>query len=220
MAKMASTFGSLGRALALLIVCVSAIISRPAAAQLQVDEHERCGEELELISDDPIGDLISKSSYIGLYIAHRESPLSHRLPPTEAAIDFGALRELTPEQLEARIRGDDLFAEYTLSLSSALKGGAPHLLQHIRSLDTNDRVPGEFFFMNQLHQEMVDRSNIFLGNSPVGIDNTGACRLVPLLIDGYSYLVFGGTFSRISMEPILSTRYDPFYQAVLARLRQ
>jgi hypothetical protein len=216
---MASTFGSLGRALALLIVCFSAIIAGPADAQLQVDEHGQCGEELELSSDDPIGELISKSSYIGLYVAKRESPLSPRLPPTEATIDFGALRELTPEQLEARIRGDDLFAEYTLTLSSTLRGGTPHLLQHIRSLDTNDRVPGEYFFMNQLHQEIVDRGNIFLGNSPVDIDRAGACRLVPTLVDGYRYLVFGGTFSRISMEPILSNRFDPFYQAVLARLR-
>lgn len=113
------------------------------------------------------------------------------------------------------------FVEYRLESLIRLKGRAPRFF-NIIGTEFGPTVPQEYFYLKERHQEIVDTTYTGLGAGGGAIyrSNEGECKQAPNLRVGYSYLVFGGANSNVSYEPILSTRYDPFYQEILQRVNE
>ena len=187
-------------------------------AQDTVDQkHLTCTHLITSDAFDPIGEVISKSTFIGVYKARLDSYETG--PSYNATID-----ELRfDEDFEARLNGTPPFtAQHTLLLTHTVYGST---LPAFRITAHNDptKVPGSYFFIDKIHHQMLLDEDISFGRSVVfsKVDEIASrCEVVPELVDGYDYLVFGGIGSSISIEPILDRERDPLYLHVLRRVEK
>ena len=72
----------------------------------------------------------------------------------------------------------------------------------------------------QLHSELVDMDDLFLGLARRGSDIDGKCIYEGHFIPSFNYLVFEGANSNAMYEPILDVNKDEFYLEVINRIKK
>ncbi|WP_427452959.1 hypothetical protein [Litorimonas sp. WD9-15] len=108
---------------------------------------------------------------------------------------------------------------YNLSLSKNIKGTSPKEYSIPVFLETKT-VPPEYFYIKDIHQNLVKNDHLILGFSFMVEMKSGECRYSTTLVEGYEYLVFGGANSRSVYQPILDRRFDPLYRSVTALIKE
>lgn len=144
-----------------------------------------------------IDDLIEQSDFIGLYTARLASE--------------GEFEESknSPSRLKVY--------NFKLVLSTLISGKAPRTIT-LQGTQPAHVIPDTYFFIKDRHKEMVETDSLILGLAYQVEASDGVCVYMPQFIVGYNYLIFSGANSGAAYEPILSTRYDPFYRAVTSRV--
>ncbi len=178
------------------ILCLTSLMAPASDASAEFASY--CGQLSKRPEADSIDDLIAQAEYIGLYTV------------TEASGDNFAVKPGSPLKVPV--------VSFKLSRSTSIYGNTPKAIT-LKGAKPAQIIPESYFFLRDRHQELVDRDSPLLGLSYSIETAEGVCEYVPDLLIGYSYLVFGGANSSAAYEPILSTRYDPFYQAVVSRVK-
>lgn len=188
----------------------------------------KCSSEIETISQ-----LIEASDYIALYDVHEiknksksDETALEKDNRTETSIpgisraDEEAFRNLFSKETIEQLRSE-FTKTFKLNRVYILKGNPPDLLTiETEMFPRGGRgFPTSFFFMGEQHQKMVDEDTTLLGDTSIYRNNDGACMISPHLTAGYLHIVFGNTLSKASVEPILSTSYDPLFLKVESQLR-
>lgn len=108
---------------------------------------------------------------------------------------------------------------YNLSLSKNIKGTSPQEYNIPVFFETKT-VPPEYFYIKDIHQNLVKNDHLILGFSFMVEMKSGECEYSTTLVEGYEYLVFGGANSRAIYQPVLDRRFDPLYREVREKVKQ
>lgn len=191
------------------ILIVYAILLLPACAHANdLNRKIKCATEIKTLTA-----LVEKSDYIALYwVKERE--------PEDSKEELEAIKKLNEEDPFNRfINWKPAVKTFDFSLSHTLYGDPPDKFA-VNTQRFLAAVPTEFFFMNVQHQKMVDKDTTIIGSAVIDDFDDGDCSVVPSLASGYLYIVFGGTLSRATVEPILSISHDPLYRKVESQIRK
>lgn len=181
------------------VIAVCALTSSMALASCASAEFTpNCSEMSNQPEANSVEELIEQAEYIDLYTV------------TSASEAGFVGKSDSPFQVAV--------FDFEMSLSSSVSGNAPRKIT-LRGAKPGQSIPESYFFLKDRHQEIVERDSPLLGLSYKVETTDGTCEIIPELLVGYSYLVFSGANSSAAYEPILSTRYDPFYQAVVQRVK-
>lgn len=195
-----------------LVLQISTFNSLSAVEQ-KVDGFAQCDEAAILDVPDPVKFLVKQSRYIGLY----EAKLIQRRPDENEEMVGSEPAELSLREaansLQRQTETKPQFDIFNLIAVELISGSPPDEMR-TEAVDKTTSIPMDYFFLSEIHKNMVEKRTTFQGSSGLIIDSNGLCRAVPKFVDGYHYLILGGTSSIVSAEPILSRIHDPFYNKV------
>jgi len=163
---------------AFYIACITTLVS----ANLSEASVKFCKNQSEIVSAYTVDSLLEKSIYIGLYRAEEVT----ENPAGKQFIEY-------PSSYDVHFK-----------LLKPLKGSAPATVSALTAIPAANLIPPDFFTLERRHKEMVEQNTLHAGKSTKYFsDADGNCYAGPTPVIGYSYLIFGGTYTTVTYEPVL-----------------